>query len=142
MFDIFSPENKFLRRTHFFLKHFQRANCNCLYFSSKFSQLEICHYLKRDNPGNDCLGRVNSDRRTLGDVTICAAPQESHSSLLFCILFPSVADPGYLSRIPGPDFYPSRIPDLKSRIQKQQQKKRVKKKFCRTFLVATNFTKL
>jgi hypothetical protein len=28
----------------------------------------------------------------------------------------SVADPGYLSRIPDPDFYPSRIPDLGSRI--------------------------
>ncbi len=36
----------------------------------------------------------------------------------------SVADPGCLSRIPDPDFlfYPSRIPDLGSRIQKQQQK--------------------
>jgi hypothetical protein len=28
----------------------------------------------------------------------------------------SVADPGCLSRIPDPDFYPSRIPDLGSRI--------------------------
>jgi hypothetical protein len=32
----------------------------------------------------------------------------------------SVADPGCLSRIPDPDFYPSRIPNLGSRIQKQQ----------------------
>jgi hypothetical protein len=32
------------------------------------------------------------------------------------------------SRIPDPDFYPSRIPDLGSRIQKQQQKRGVKKK--------------
>ncbi len=32
----------------------------------------------------------------------------------------SVADPGCLSRIPDPDFYPSRI-------QKQQQKRGVKK---------------
>ena len=40
----------------------------------------------------------------------------------------SVADPGCLSRIPDPDFYPSRIPDLGSRIQKQQQKRGVKKK--------------
>ncbi len=46
----------------------------------------------------------------------------------------SVADPGCLSRIPDPDFYPSRIPDpgsripdLGSRIQKQQQKRGVKK---------------
>jgi hypothetical protein len=29
--------------------------------------------------------------------------------------------------IPDPDFYPSRIPDLGSRIQKQQQKRDVKK---------------
>jgi hypothetical protein len=39
----------------------------------------------------------------------------------------SVADPGCLSRIPDPDYYPSRIPDLGSRIQKQQQKRGVKK---------------
>jgi hypothetical protein len=30
-------------------------------------------------------------------------------------------------RIPGPDFYPSRIPDLGSRIQKQQEKRGMKK---------------
>jgi hypothetical protein len=42
---------------------------------------------------------------------------------------PSVADQGFLSRIPDPDFYPSRIPDLRSRIQKQQQKTGVKKIF-------------
>jgi hypothetical protein len=40
----------------------------------------------------------------------------------------SVADPGCLSRIPDPDFHPSRIPDPRSRIQKQQQKRGVKKK--------------
>ncbi len=39
----------------------------------------------------------------------------------------SVADPGCLSRIPDSDFYPSRIQDLGSRIQKQQQKRGVKK---------------
>ncbi len=39
----------------------------------------------------------------------------------------SVADPGCLSCIPDPDFYPSRIPDLGFRIQKQQQKRGVKK---------------
>jgi hypothetical protein len=51
--------------------------------------------------------------------------------------------------IPDPDFYPSRIPDpgspripdLGSRIQKQQQKRGVKKICCHTFFVATNFTK-
>ncbi len=40
----------------------------------------------------------------------------------------SVADPGCLSRIPDPDFYPSRIPDLGSRIQNQVEKRGVKKK--------------
>jgi hypothetical protein len=35
----------------------------------------------------------------------------------------SVAGPGCLSQIPDPDFYPSRIPDLGSRIQKQGVKK-------------------
>jgi hypothetical protein len=49
--------------------------------------------------------------------------------LTLVITFYSVADPGCLSRIlifthPG-----SRIPDLGSRIQKQQQKTGVKKKF-------------
>ncbi len=37
------------------------------------------------------------------------------------LLITSVADPGCLSR--DPDFYPFRIPDLRSRIQKQQQKR-------------------
>jgi hypothetical protein len=51
-----------------------------------------------------------------------------------------VADPGCLSRIPDPDFFPSQI--SVSRIQKQQQKKGAKKKFVViTFYVATNFTK-
>jgi hypothetical protein len=55
----------------------------------------------------------------------------------------SVPDPGCLSRIPDPDFYPSRIPDLGSRIQKPQQKRGVKKNFFVIPLyVATNFTKL
>jgi hypothetical protein len=35
----------------------------------------------------------------------------------------SIADQGCLFRIPDPDFFPSRIPDLGSRIQKQQQKR-------------------
>jgi hypothetical protein len=55
----------------------------------------------------------------------------------------SVADPGCLSRIPDPDFYPSRIPDLGSRIPKQQQKRGLKKNFfVIPFYLATNFTKL
>ena len=59
------------------------------------------------------------------------------------ILWPSVADPGCLSRIPDPDFYPSRISDLGSRIQKQQQKRGMKNFFFFIpFYIATNFTKL
>jgi hypothetical protein len=49
-----------------------------------------------------------------------------------------VADPGCLSRIPDPDFYPSRIPDPKT-----ATKERGEKKFdVIPFYVATNFTKL
>jgi hypothetical protein len=50
-----------------------------------------------------------------------------------------VADPGCLSRIPDPDFYPSRIPDPKT-----ATKDRGEKKFfvVKPFFVATNFTKL
>ncbi len=39
-----------------------------------------------------------------------------HRHIEIDCLFFSVADPGCLSRIPEPDFYPSRIPDLGSRI--------------------------
>jgi hypothetical protein len=53
----------------------------------------------------------------------------------------NVADPGCLYRIPDPDFYPFRIPDLGSRIQKQQQKRGVRKIFLCLF-VGTNITKL
>ncbi len=48
-----------------------------------------------------------------------------HAALKFVVS--SVADPGCLSRI-DPDFLPSRIPDLGSRIQKPQQKRQLKKK--------------
>jgi hypothetical protein len=61
------------------------------------------------------------------------------------IIITSVADPGCLSRIPDPDFYPSRIPDLGSRIPdpKTATKDRGEKFFFVTpFFVATNFTKL
>jgi hypothetical protein len=57
----------------------------------------------------------------------------------------SVADPGCLSRIPDPDFYPSRIPDPGSWIPdpKTATKERGEKKFVVIpFYVATNFTKL
>jgi hypothetical protein len=59
----------------------------------------------------------------------------------------SVADPGCLSQIPDPDFYPSRsrIPDPGSRIPdlKTATKERGEKKFVyHTFFVVTNFTKL
>jgi hypothetical protein len=50
----------------------------------------------------------------------------------------SVADPGCLSRIPDPDFYPSRIPDPKTATKERGEKKI----FVMTFYVATNFTKL
>jgi hypothetical protein len=49
-----------------------------------------------------------------------------------------VADPGCLSRIPDPDFYPSRIPDPKTATKERGGKKFV----VITFYVATNFTKL
>jgi hypothetical protein len=61
------------------------------------------------------------------------------------ILYTSVADPGCLSRIPDPDFYPSRIPDPGSRIPdpKTATKERGEKKFdVIPFHVATNFAKL
>jgi hypothetical protein len=64
----------------------------------------------------------------------------------------SVADPGCLSRIPDPDFYPSRIPDPGSRISdpgsripdpKTATKEIGEKKLVVIpFYVATNFTKL
>ncbi len=44
--------------------------------------------------------------------------------------------------IPDPDFYPSRIPDLGSRIQKQVEKRGVKKNLLSNiFFEATNFPK-
>jgi hypothetical protein len=48
-----------------------------------------------------------------------------------CFLTSSVADPGCLSRIPDPEFYPSRISDPGSRIKdpKTGTKERGEKKF-------------
>jgi hypothetical protein len=61
----------------------------------------------------------------------------------------SVADPGCLSRIPDPDFYPSRITDpgsritdLGSRIPKQQEKRGVKKICYQTFFCNHKFHKI
>ncbi len=48
-----------------------------------------------------------------------------------------MADPGCLSRIPDPDFYPSRIPDPKTATKERGEKKF----FVKNFFVATNFTK-
>jgi hypothetical protein len=50
----------------------------------------------------------------------------------------SVADPECLSRIPDPDFFPSRNPDPKTATKERGEKKFV----VITFYVATNFTKL
>jgi len=46
------------------------------------------------------------------------------------------------SGFPYPDFYPSQIPDLGSRIQKQQQKRGPKKICCHTFFSSHNFHKV
>ncbi len=53
----------------------------------------------------------------------------------------SVADPGCLSRIPDPDFYPSRIPDPKTAIKEREVEKKLVV-IPVPFFVATNFTKL
>jgi hypothetical protein len=49
----------------------------------------------------------------------------------------TVADPGCLSRIPDPDFYPSQIPDPKT-----PTKDRGEKKFCHIFLYGHKFHKI
>jgi hypothetical protein len=49
----------------------------------------------------------------------------------------SVADPGCLSRIPDPDFYPSRIQDSKTATKERGENFF----FVKHFFVATNFTK-
>jgi hypothetical protein len=48
-----------------------------------------------------------------------------------------VADPGCLSRIPDPGFYPSQIPDPKTGRKERGEKIF----FVKHFFVATNFTK-
>jgi hypothetical protein len=54
------------------------------------------------------------------------------------LLFSSVADPGCLTRIPDPDFYPSWIPGPKTAIKSRGEKKIV----IIPFFGAINFTKL
>ncbi len=75
-------------------------------------------------------------------------PEQGHTMLKNKIgFFLSVADPGCLSRIPDPDFYPSRIPDLGSRISDPGSKNSnnwegCKKIFCHTFLCSHKFLKI
>ncbi len=52
----------------------------------------------------------------------------------------SVADPGCLSRIPDPDFYPSRIPDPKTATKERGEKKNLLS--YRTFLCNHKFHKI
>jgi hypothetical protein len=54
----------------------------------------------------------------------------------------SVADPGCLSWIPDPDFYPFRIPDLGSRSKNSNKREGENNSVVKPFFVATNFTKL
>jgi hypothetical protein len=55
------------------------------------------------------------------------------------VLIPiSVADPGCLSRIPDPDFYPSLIPDPKTAIKERGEKKLV----FHTFFCSHKFHKI
>jgi hypothetical protein len=54
----------------------------------------------------------------------------------------SVADTGFLSQIPDPDFYPSRIPDPGSRIQKPEQKRGVKKNLLSYLFCSHKFHKI
>jgi hypothetical protein len=89
------------------------------------------------------LSRIRSYCTVPDDENALKVLQQSHYvNLKFSS---SVADPGCLSRIPDPDFYPSRIPDPGSRIPdpKTATKERDEKKFdVIPFYVATNFTKL
>jgi hypothetical protein len=55
--------------------------------------------------------------------------------------YSSVTDPGCLSRIPDPDFYPSQFPDLGSRIQ-NSKKREGWKKFWSYFFCSHKFNKI
>jgi hypothetical protein len=54
--------------------------------------------------------------------------------------FISVADPGFLSRIPDPDFYPSHIPDPRS--NNSTKRGRGKKKIFPTIFCNPNYHKI
>jgi hypothetical protein len=54
----------------------------------------------------------------------------------------SVADPVCLSQILDPDSYPSRIPDRRSLIQQQHQKRRGKFSFVLPLFVAVKYRKI
>jgi hypothetical protein len=85
---------------------------------------------------------VSQLSRTLLGLTESLHPPHLHLKFIHTVIKSSVADPGCLSQIADPDFYPSRIPGLGPQIQKQQQKRRGKIFCCLTFFVATNITKL
>jgi hypothetical protein len=53
-------------------------------------------------------------------------------------ILPNVADPGCLSQIPDPDFYPFRIPDPKTATKERDEKKLTVK----PFFVARKFHKI
>ncbi len=67
-----------------------------------------------------------------------------HCFILLVSVVGSVADPGCLSLIPDPDFYPSLIPDLGFRIPdpKTAMKHKGEKNLFLPFFGAINFTKL
>ncbi len=81
----------------------------------------------------------------LGDLQAGQLPHLSNNKKSMIIrhrvhqtIFTSAADPGCISRIPDPDFHPSRIPDPKTASKERGEKKFV----VIPFIVATNFTKL
>ncbi len=63
---------------------------------------------------------------------------KSNANLHFCPV--SVADPGCLSRILDPDFYPSRVPDLGSK--NRNKREGWKKTSCHTFFCSHKFHKI
>jgi hypothetical protein len=76
--------------------------------------------MKTDKKRDNLLKREGRERRVGEEPNHTTArhpgpPYIIHFSLME-YLQGSVADPGCLSRIPDPDFYPFRIPDLGSRI--------------------------
>ncbi len=95
-----------------------------------------------ENPseGGDRIGSVSSMIIFSFVEGVCSLVYEPMHS--FSSYSTSVADPGCLSRIPDPDFYPSQISDPGSRIQKQVEKRGMKKNFCQTFFCSHKFHKM